>query len=317
MQAEAGPSGTSGSSSKVKQDTPCRYYFRSGRCKRGGRCLFSHNQQRRSDQPGSVTSSSAEPLTTARLSAQANDFTPNSASQGRLSAAAKAFRPRPQVNDDEAVWEDVEPTPRPSNKILTTPMKGVPASVSENTEPCSICMEVPEVYAHHPNCNHSFCPPCLREWRRQHDQARNKNCPTCRTQSKFTFVASQPFTSGAHTLALQRFKERAAATPCKNFQKSLALSNKRTKPFCMFGDDCLYQHHINGQPYKFGVRRYRIARHRKGTKRLVRPLGRTERTIDAEFFDRIRDMDERVRMFLATRVLVSARAAQSTGQTAM
>lgn len=315
MQAEAGPSRSSGPASKAQQDTPCRYFYRSGRCKRGDKCLFSHQRQRKGEPSDSAPSSSLKQSRTTPLSAQAPDFTPRSAPQSQLSAGAEPFEPSSQGSGDEDAWQDVDPAPASPIKPRAGPMKGVPASVSENTEPCGICMEIPEVYAHHPNCDHSFCPSCLREWRRQHAQAKNKNCPTCRTSSKFTFVTPQPFTSGARILALQRFKERAATTPCKIFTKSLALSNKRTKPFCVFGDDCLYQHHINGQPYKFGVGRYRIAHYRKGTKRLVRPSARTERTIGAEFFDRIRDMDERVRMFLATRVLVNARVAQSTGET--
>lgn len=174
-------------------------------------------------------------------------------------------------------------------------------------------MEVPTVYAQQPSCDHSFCPPCLDKWRRQRGLAKTKNCPICRAPSKHTFVTPQPFTSGARLLALQRFRERAAATPCQNLAKSLGRSNKHTKPFCVFGDDCLYQHEINGKPYKFGFGRYMINRNKKGTRRLVRPVSRSERSIGAEFFERIQDMDERVRMFLSTRVLLNVRSNVGAG----
>ncbi|TKY85159.1 hypothetical protein EX895_006239 [Sporisorium graminicola] len=336
MQAEASSSSSSKPSTRTKQDTPCRYYLRSGKCKRGDKCIFSHDATRDQVQP--VTESSTLP---ARLSVQAADFASGSASRSSLSASAQAFQPttRAVSDDDEKNGEarkDVVREPQISSSTMRAAkekkiMKGVPASISENTQPCDICMEVPNVYAQHPNCNHFFCPPCLQQWRRQHDQAKSKNCPTCRTPSKFTFVTPEPFTGGARSLALERFRERAAQTPCKQFTKSLALSNKRpTKPFCVFGDDCLYQHHIDGQPHKFGTGRYRIHRGKRGTRRIiglreepgrflnpelrarVRVLDEHERralptdTTNNEFFARILNMDEQVRMFLSTRVILNA-----------
>ncbi|CDR99369.1 related to makorin ring zinc finger protein [Sporisorium scitamineum] len=311
MQAEASSSSLSAPSTRTKQDTPCRYYYRSGKCKRGDKCMFSHEVTRHQAQPAPEASTSAP-----RLSAQAAEFTPGPASRSSLSASAQAFQPTTQAdsNDDKDAWQDVTPETQPASSTQQAPavMKGVPASVSENTQPCYICMEVPTVYAQHPNCDHLFCPPCLQQWRRQHDQAKNKNCPTCRTPSEYTFVTPEPFTGGARSLALERFRERAAQTPCKYFTKSLALSNKRiTKAFCIFGDDCLYQHHIDGQPHKFGVGRYTIQRGKKGTRRIVGLRGQEERVISREFFARIQDMDERVRMFLSTRVILNARSQAS------
>lgn len=159
-------------------------------------------------------------------------------------------------------------------------------------------MELPTVYAQLPNCDHHFCPPCLNRWRRQHGQAKAKNCPTCRTASRFTFVTPEPFTGAARVLALQRFKERAAKTPCKNFEKS-----KGKKPFCAFGDECMYLHEVDGKEFKFGSGRVRVNRSVKGRKRVMRTGTGRGRSIGAEFFERINDMDERVRMFLSARVL--------------
>ncbi|SJX61039.1 related to makorin ring zinc finger protein [Sporisorium reilianum f. sp. reilianum] len=303
MQAEASSSCLAAPSTRAKQDTLCRYFYRSGKCKRGDKCIFSHDSTRDRVQ---------------QLSARAAEFTPGPASRSSLSASAQAFQPATQTDssddDDEGAWQDVAPEPQPATSKKPAPavMKGVPASVSENTQPCYICMEIPTVYAQQLNCDHLFCPPCLQKWRRQHGQAKNKNCPTCRTPSQFTFVTPEPFVGGARSLALQRFRERAAQTPCKHFTKSLALSSKRmTKPFCIFGDDCLYQHHIDSQPHKFGTGRYRIQRGKRGTRRIVGLRGQAERVISTDFFARIQDMDERVRMFLSTRVILNARSQAS------
>ncbi|SPO22738.1 related to makorin ring zinc finger protein [Ustilago trichophora] len=314
MQANAGPSNTPASSDWSKKDTPCRYYYRSGSCKRGVKCLFSHGETRKTGQPSTPPHSPPKPSPDATFSAQTAEFTPGSAFPSRLSASADAFEPRTSSDHDDDEWQDELPSPQSS---LTTPsklkkqtsvMKGVPASVSQNTEPCSICMDIPVVYAQHPSCDHSFCPPCLTRWRRQEGQAKIKNCPVCRTSSSYTFVTPQPFTAGARTLALQRFRDRAAATPCKNFGKSLTLGNKFTKPFCVFGDECLFLHEIDGQLHKFGHGRCTISRNKKGRKRLTRIVERSRAPIQAEFFARIQDMDERVRMFLSTRALLSARS---------
>ncbi|SPO24911.1 related to makorin ring zinc finger protein [Ustilago trichophora] len=314
MQADAASSNAPGLSDRGKKDTPCRYYYRSGSCKRGGKCLFSHIETRNPGRSSTPSPSPSKSSPYAPLTAQAAEFTPSSASSSRLSASANVFEPRTSSNHDGDESQDELPSPQP---LLDTPsklkkqtslMKGVPASISQNTEPCSICMEIPAVYAQHPTCDHSFCPPCLTLWRRQEGQAKIKNCPVCRTSSRYTFVTPQPFTAGARNLALQRFRERAAATPCKNFTKSLAMSNKRTKPFCMFGDECLYLHEIDGQPHKFGEGRCRISRNKKGRKRLARSVERSGTSMGAEFFARIQDMDERVRMFLSTRALLSARS---------
>lgn len=308
MYGEAETSSAAGPSVQPKRDTPCRYFYRSGSCKRGDKCQFSHDQRRQPGEPSAIARHPPASIRAARLSAQAPEFAPSSASRPRLSARAEVFEPSTIINDDG--WEDIEPPP-PSQPVVAShetearPLTATVTDTTENLEPCGICMEVPTVFAQLSNCDHSFCAPCLREWRRQRQQDKSKHCPTCRTPSDFTFVTPQHFSGSARALAVKRFRDRAASAPCKNFTKSLALSNKRKKPFCPFGDDCLYQHNVNGQPHKFDTGRYRINRYRKGTRRLTRPgdtpAVRSEATISAEFFARIRDMDERVRIFVSSR----------------
>lgn len=259
------------SSTPTEQNTPCRYFYRSGRCRRGDKCRFSHSSTRKPSQPCLATET---PSVEVRLSAQAVAFTPGTSSRSNLSASVQAFQPvaRPGNNDNGALQgvasERQSPSASSSKPKPKPIMKGVAASVgSPNTARCDICMEVPTVYAQHINCNHLFCCPCLKTWRKQRSQAKSKNCPTCRTPSDFTFVTPQPFTDGARTLALQRFRQRAADTPCKNFTKSLGLSNKRlTKPFCMFGDDCLYKHEMDGKEYKVRTREIQNSGEQKGDK---------------------------------------------------
>lgn len=301
-----------GPSTSRKNDTPCRYFYRSGECKRGDKCQFSHQHKHQPGEPGTIPRSAITKETNTRLSAQANEFTPGSSTPSKLSALARTFEPIASTDDDD--WEDVDlwrstnvnvPIQLPPTAPIDLGMR-----VGENTEPCGICMEIPEVYAQHPNCDHLFCPPCLLQWRKQRGQDNSKKCPTCRSSSKYTFVTPQPFIGSARVLAHKRFRERAASTPCKAFTKSLNLSNKRKKPFCPFGDDCLYQHHIDGKPHKFEVGRYRIHTGRKGTRRLMRPAPSTNvrpaSTIQADFFERITVLDESIRNLIASRNMPSA-----------
>ncbi|SNX82339.1 related to makorin ring zinc finger protein [Melanopsichium pennsylvanicum] len=313
MQAEAGPSKLADPSTQPAKHTPCRYFFRSGRCRRGDKCQFSHKETRQTCQSSTAPSSSPTPSPDERLSAHAPEYTPTSRTQSQLSATAQVFEPSLQIGGvDQHEWQDEVPEPQPSasasatnkSKLVTI---GVPASISQNVEPCSICMEVPAVYAQHINCDHFFCPPCLRQWRRQHGLAKIKNCPICRASSHYTFVTPQPFTAAARTLALQRFRERVASTPCKNFTKSLQLSKKRMKPFCIYGDDCVYRHEIDTKPYKFGEGKHKINNGRKGIKRIVRPVRGSRSSFATEFHTTIQGMDARLRMFLSTRVLLSTR----------
>ncbi len=313
MDTEAGPSSTPSCFNPVKEATPCRYFYRSGTCKRGNKCKFSHEQQRQAGQPSALPRSESTPSSTTSLSAQAPEFAPASEANYPLSVQAEPFEPHTHTlaaEDDEA-WQDevLQPQP-PATRKLTTIVKGD----LENVEACGICMDVPEVYAQHPNCDHLFCPPCLRQWRRQRNQANDKSCPTCRTPSHYTFVTPQAFTSSSHALAVQRFRQRASSTPCKSFTKSLGRSNKcRTKPFCWFGDDCLYQHNINGQRHEFGVGRYMINRNKKGTRRLVRPNDEarsareetTEEPWEEDFLNHIEAMRARMSMLLSSAELAA------------
>ncbi|KAF6767369.1 Zinc finger, CCCH-type [Kalmanozyma brasiliensis GHG001] len=313
MQAESSTGTLPGLSTQTKLDKPCRYYLRSGRCRRGAKCLFSHDETRRPVQPVDAAPSATDAgPSSSRLSAQASAFEPDSSSRSTLSASATDFLPTAQNDsDDDDAWQDIPSEPSAKAPRPRSNLKGVPASVTSNTLPCSICMELPTVYAQHPNCDHHFCPPCLNRWRRQHTQAKNKDCPVCRTASRFTFVTPQPFTGAARTLALARFRERAAQTPCKNFEKSLA-SRKGKEPFCMFGDECMYKHEVKGKEFKFGSGRVRINRGAKGRKRVARTTTGSRRSIGAEFFARIRDMDERVRIFRSSRSLTSGMGSQLT-----
>lgn len=71
----------------------------------------------------------------------------------------------------------------------------------------------------------------------------------------------------------------------------------------------MYKHEIDGKEYKFGQGKFRVQRSNKRLRRIVGLRGRgSERTANLEFFTRIQDMDERVRMFLTTRSVLSTRS---------
>ncbi|GAK62860.1 E3 ubiquitin-protein ligase makorin-1-like [Moesziomyces antarcticus] len=321
MQETAPSTSGSAASKTAKSSKPCRYYSRSGKCRRGNKCLFSHEQARPSEQ-SVIPSPTAPAACSVRLSAEAPEYTPNTNTSKPLSARAPEFEPHACKHDEE--WVDVA-APEPASSETTEEWEDVAGSNSLPTETtalstvesvaptpqpettaepqtCGVCFEVLKVFAQHPNCDHYFCPTCMREWRGQGDQDNRKKCPLCRVGSKYTFVTGQPFQGSARILAVQRFRERAAATPCKAFTRSLSLSKNRNKPFCAFADDCLFQHHIDGKPHTFGYGRLAVRKKiRKRTRRLVRPVARSESSMRPEFLQRVRDIDQRILLLLAAR----------------
>ncbi|ETS61170.1 hypothetical protein PaG_05126 [Moesziomyces aphidis] len=310
---ETAPSTSGAAASKTaKPSTPCRYYSRSGKCRRGDKCLFSHEQARQSEQ-SAIPSPSAPTTSSVRLSAQASEYTPSANTSKAQPHASKRDEGWVVIAASESAssettedWEDVAgsnslPT---ETTALSTVESAAPIPQPETTadpQTCSVCFEVLKVFAQHPNCDHYFCPTCMREWRGQGDQDNRKKCPLCRVESKYTFVTGQPFQGSARTLAVQRFRERAAATPCKAFTRSLSLSRNRNKPFCAFADDCLFQHRIDGKSYTFGYGRLVVRKNRKRTRRLVRPVARSESSMRPEFLQRVRDIDQRILLLLAAR----------------
>ncbi|PWZ01012.1 hypothetical protein BCV70DRAFT_143119, partial [Testicularia cyperi] len=244
----------------------CRYFYRSGKCTRGDKCQFSHAQKRESGQPGVPKSSSTE-----------SQASPSEAGPSRLSALATDFVP------SQSLQEISEDRSRQEAQSSVTSRQALKQS-SGDAEACGICMEVPVVFAQHTGCNHYFCVPCIQQWRKQRSvrgeqrQSNSKACPTCRSRSNFTFVTAEPVANQQRLAAIERHRKRLKQIPCRHFTKSLGLhrsldsrsdtpapaaaadpnadfskGKKKATPYCVFGDDCLFQHSIDGKPYLFNA----------------------------------------------------------------
>lgn len=211
--------------------TPCRYFYRSGDCRRGDKCKFSHVIQRAEGQPTVIKKSRP---TTGRAKSQ-------------LNPASAEFKPR--------------------QPKMVTMVSSSDAGTSANAQKsqydaCGICTEIPSPFAQLLNCNHYFCVDCLKRWRSKGEGVNRKHCPTCRAHSDYIYVLSEPQADAARLLAIQRHKDRLKQIPCKHFTKTAKprppnsrkigrRKDEPPQPFCIFGDACLYKHEIDGKPFLF------------------------------------------------------------------
>lgn len=146
--------------------------------------------------------------------------------------------------------------------ILTSTLDTDADANNSKYEPCGICTDIPSPFAQLLNCNHYFCVDCLKNWRSQGTGKGKKCCPTCRAESDYIYVVSEPQRDSARLLAIQRHKDRLKQIPCKHFAKtskprppnSRKIGRRKdepAQPFCIFGEDCLYSHKLSGKEYVF------------------------------------------------------------------
>lgn len=93
-----------------------------------------------------------------------------------------------------------------------------------------------------PNCNHTFCLKCIKEWRNGKKkevvssfaevEARFK-CPVCRVHSDFVIPSFYHCEGERKEKAVARYRKQCSMKPCKYFAK-----NRR----CPFKDNCLFGH---------------------------------------------------------------------------
>lgn len=117
-------------------------------------------------------------------------------------------------------------------------------------------MEVPSVYGLLTGCSHIFCLSCLKSWRDpQHATSDivgsgvHKQCPICRSPSKFVTPSSTFYKSGdpKKDAVIERYKESMKRIRCRYFEHS---STRRR--YCPFGKDCFYKHvDENGNEHLF------------------------------------------------------------------
>lgn len=105
--------------------------------------------------------------------------------------------------------------------------------------PCAICLEIPNLVGRRfgilPLCNHTFCLPCIRSWRKEHDlQQTARTCPICRTKSFFVVPSDAMVLDPDRKAKLISDYRRSMKTiPCRHFQ---------TNRSCPFGSSCFYAH---------------------------------------------------------------------------
>ncbi|XP_053280130.1 makorin, ring finger protein, 4 [Pleuronectes platessa] len=108
---------------------------------------------------------------------------------------------------------------------------------------CGICMDKvyektelnEQLFGILPNCNHSFCLPCIRTWRKTKDFGQDvvKSCPQCRVRSAF-YVPSKYWVDGKEKEnVIAAFKEKCRQKSCSYFARYRC---------CPFKAECLYRH---------------------------------------------------------------------------
>ena len=86
-------------------------------------------------------------------------------------------------------------------------------------------------------CTHSFCLPCIREWRARIDKptATVRACPVCRTSSFFVIPSDRLLVSGHRKAKANRdYTTSQRLLPCRLFNQG--------KGSCAFGSSCWYAH---------------------------------------------------------------------------
>ncbi|KAM0749812.1 hypothetical protein T439DRAFT_348589 [Meredithblackwellia eburnea MCA 4105] len=130
------------------------------------------------------------------------------------------------------------------------------ATTTEETPECGICLEVPTKWGLLETCSHSFCFPCIRDWRESKKEERERgakeetDCPLCREKSCFITPSSRFFPQGSDKeRATKAYKDKMKSTPCKYLAKSMGEGRLH----CPFRNDCYYSHVLDssGIPYTF------------------------------------------------------------------
>eukprot|EP00924_Labyrinthula_sp_SR-Ha-C_P005032 snap_masked-scaffold_1-processed-gene-19.40-mRNA-1 protein AED:0.18 eAED:0.23 QI:0/-1/0/1/-1/1/1/0/238 len=119
----------------------------------------------------------------------------------------------------------------------TTPSRSI--AETEKLE-CGICLQtITSRFGLLPNCAHSFCLSCIRDWRKAKNADPSlenvKGCPICRKISNFIIPSNSYLNGQLKTDLMIRYKESLSHIRCKYFTKENNFS-------CPFNDSCLYLH---------------------------------------------------------------------------
>ena len=85
-------------------------------------------------------------------------------------------------------------------------------------------------------CDHVFCLPCLREWRKTHDLRPEvaRSCPECRAPSHFVTPSLVHLTGERKRRMVVSYLEGMRTIPCHHFNFGEGT--------CPFGSSCFYAH---------------------------------------------------------------------------
>ncbi|XP_074536798.1 makorin, ring finger protein, 4 isoform X2 [Halichoeres trimaculatus] len=108
---------------------------------------------------------------------------------------------------------------------------------------CGICMETvyeradarSQMFGLLPNCNHSYCLPCIMTWRKTKDFGPDtvKSCPQCRVRSAF-YVPYKYWVEGQEKeRVISAFKDKCSKKSCSYYSRHGS---------CPFKTECLYRH---------------------------------------------------------------------------
>lgn len=110
-----------------------------------------------------------------------------------------------------------------------------------NEDHCAICLEHPadrfRRFGILPACEHVFCLPCIRTWRKSNNDMNSSNgrrCPICRYESFFVMPSFNFVRNGPQKDLLKYcYHKSMQNTPCKLFLETGQ---------CKFGSSCFYKH---------------------------------------------------------------------------
>jgi len=147
---------------------------------------------------------------------------------------------------------------------------------------CAVCLELvlskpvasERRFGLLPACSHAFCLACIRAWRASPQSApggagqaaaeHSRTCPVCRTISFYVAPSTTwPRDEAEKAEALQAYRARLAAIPCRHFDRGAGS--------CPFGSSCFFGHTLpdGSAPPPATLRRYGDA---DGEVRIVEPV---------------------------------------------
>lgn len=102
---------------------------------------------------------------------------------------------------------------------------------------CGICLDVVSLFGMLPNCQHSFCFSCIKEWRQKMEFAYEvrKGCPECRIISHFVYQ-SKCF------LEVESEKEKYITEENRKMKRRHCKYFRRGRGICPFGETCVFKH---------------------------------------------------------------------------